>query len=240
MKICLAQYKAIKGDIKNNLDNHARMIHMAADHGTHLIIFPELSVTGYEPTLANKMSIDADDNCLDNLQEISNTKNIVIGAGMPVNSQAGITISMLVFEPYQPREIYSKQYLHADEQPFFVNGEPHQVSFFKKHGIAMVICYEISIPEHAAAAHAAGASVYIASVAKSVTGVEKALQELPVIASKYSMAVLMADCVGHCDDFDCGGKSSAWNNQGQLLSQLNGSDEGLLIYDTESGHTITI
>jgi predicted amidohydrolase len=240
MKICLAQFKPVKGDIKSNLDNHAKMIHLAADHGAHLIIFPELSITGYEPTLAKDLAIDADDSSLDSLQAISNTKNIVIGAGMPVKNDNGITISMLVFQPHQPREIYSKQYLHADEEPFFANGEPHTVSFFKKHQIGMAICYEISVPEHAASAHAAGAQIYIASVAKSVKGVEKALLELSAIAGKYSVTVLMADCVGHCDDFDCGGKSSAWNAKGDLLAQLNGTDEGLLIYDTESEQAIAI
>jgi predicted amidohydrolase len=240
MKICLAQFKPVKGDITINIDNHAKMIHLAADHGAHLIIFPELSITGYEPTLANNLAIDADDSSLDSLQEISNTKHIAIAAGMPVKNDTGITISLIVFQPHQPREIYSKQYLHADEIPFFINGEPHTVSLFKKHHIGMAICYEISVPEHASMAHAAGAQMYIASVAKSVKGVEKALVELPAIARKYSMPVLMADCVGHCDDFDCGGKSSVWNASGELLAQLNGVDKGLLMYDTESGQAIAI
>mgnify|MGYP002398837107 CR=1 FL=1 len=240
MRICLAQSLPVKGDITINLHHHAQMIHRAADHGAHLIVFPELSITGYEPTLAAELAIDADDSILNPLQEISNAKNIAIGAGMPVKNDEGITISMLVFQPHQPREIYSKQFLHADELPFFKSGEPHAVSLFKKHRLGMAICYEISVPEHAARAHDAGAQVYIASVAKSVTGVKKALTELPAIARKYSMPVLMANCVGHCDDFDCGGKSSVWNAAGKLLVQLNSVDEGLLVFDTESSHAVAI
>lgn len=240
MKICLAQSKPVKGDIPINLDNHAKMIHLAADHGAQLIIFPELSITGYEPTLAKELSVDADDSSLDLLQAISNTKHIAIGAGMPVKNGDGVTISMLVFQPHQPREIYFKQYLHADELPFFQQGEPHSVSLFEKHRLGMAICYEISVPEHAAGVHEAGAQVYIASVAKSVKGVEKALVELPAIARTYGMAVLMANCVGHCDDFDCGGKSSVWSGSGELVAQLDGVEEGLLLFDTQSGKAVTI
>ncbi len=42
---------------------------------------------------------------------------------MPVKSNEGILISMLIFQPRTQRQIYSKQHLHADEYPYFVNGK---------------------------------------------------------------------------------------------------------------------
>src|SRR5688500_3645217 len=121
MKIGVAQTKPVKGDIQHNLADHKKWIYQAASHGAHLIIFPELSLTGYEPTLAKELATYVDDSRLEELQQISDTKHITIGAGMPIRQQAdaGITISMLIFQPFQPREVYSKQYLHADEIPFF-------------------------------------------------------------------------------------------------------------------------
>ncbi len=53
------------------------------------------------------------------------------------------------------------------------------------------------------------------------------------------MTVLMANCVGYCDNFQCGGKSSAWNNKGELLVQLSDADEGIIIVDTDSQEIIT-
>jgi predicted amidohydrolase len=238
MKIAIAQTKPVKGDIQHNLADHKKWIHLAASHGAHMIIFPELSITGYEPTLAKELATYIDDSRLDDLQQISDTKNITIGAGMPIINDAGITISMLIFQPYQPREVYSKQYLHADEIPFFVQAEPTSISMQKKDRIAMAICYEISVPEHAQHAFDNGAQTYIASVAKTVSGMEKAVKDLPAMAQKYSMSVLLSNCVGHCDDFDCGGRSSVWNNKGELLAQLNATDEGLLIFDNESQHVM--
>ncbi len=46
------------------------------------------------------------------------------------------------------------------------------------------------------------------------------------------MTVIMSNCVGYCDNFESGGKSSAWNNKGVLAGQLNDRDEGILIFDT--------
>jgi predicted amidohydrolase len=101
-----------------------------------------------------------------------------------------------------------------------------------KTPIALAICYEISIPQHAENAHKTGAQLYVASVAKTVKGVEKAWVALSEIASKYGMTVLMSNSVGMCEDGLCGGRSAAWNSKGELLGRLNDTDEGILILDT--------
>ena len=137
---------------------------------------------------------------------------------------------MIIFQPGKPRQTYCKQYLHSDEYPYFINGS-EQV-FLEENKIALSICYELSVPQHSANAHNSGAIIYLSSVAKSADGVEKAVKTLSGIANKYSMTVLMSNCIGHCDNFDCGGKTSVWNDKGELLDQLNNSNEGLLIFDS--------
>jgi predicted amidohydrolase len=46
MKICVAQTRAIKGDIQSNIDNHKKLIDLAISNGANIVIFPELSLTG--------------------------------------------------------------------------------------------------------------------------------------------------------------------------------------------------
>gem|GEM_PF-5279637 len=36
-------------------------------------------------------------------------------------------ISIVIFQPNQARQTYSKQQLHADELPYFVNGQQHVI-----------------------------------------------------------------------------------------------------------------
>ena len=213
-----------------NIKHHKKMIGLAAASGADYIFFPELSLTGYEPGLAVTLATTADDSRFDDFQKISDDKQITIAVGMPLKNIAGTQIGMIIFEPHQSRQTYCKQYLHPGEYPFFING--HQQILLANDNLAIAICYELSVPAHIEYVHQTGAKMYIASVAKSAMGVDKAADHLAGIAKKYAMTVLMSNCIGHCDDFDCGGKSSAWNNKGELVGQLNETDEGILIMDT--------
>ncbi len=104
--------------------------------------------------------------------------------------------------------------------------------------MAIAICYELSVPEHSENAFKNRAKIYIASVAKSADGVEKATKSLADIGKKYSMAVLMSNSVGQADGFECAGKTSIWNNKGVLAGQLNDTSEGILILDTNTEEII--
>jgi predicted amidohydrolase len=241
MKICAAQTSPVKGDIRANLQRHKELVVLAATQGAGMIIFPELSVTGYEPELAKHLAVELNDGSLNELQEASNNYNIIIGAGMPLNQAGGIEISLVIFQPNHPSQVYAKQHLHPDEYPFFTAAKQSGVKLVTDApAAAFAICYEISIPSHSEQAYKNGASVYIASVAKTVHGVEKAAETLAGIAKKYRMTVLMANCTGHCDNFDCGGKSSAWHSNGLLAGQLSALEEGLLMIDTDTGAVTTI
>lgn len=145
---------------------------------------------------------------------------------------------MILFSPYKKRQTYSKKYLHRDEEPFFISGGDSIGLTGNKPSVALAICYEISVEEHAKNAFEIGAEVYLASVAKFVGGIDKALNRLSGIAREYSMTVLMSNCVGESDGNVCAGKTSIWNNKGELSAQLNDKDEGILIIDTETKEVI--
>ena len=192
-------------------------------------------MTGYEPTLAKELATTQDDPRLDQFQTISDANHITIGVGLPLKDNPRPTISIVIFQPHKPRQVYSKQYIHPDEEPYFVNGRNPTTTLPNHPNIALAICYEISIPQHAQAAHQNGAEIYIASVAKFVNGIDKSLMRLSEIARTYSMTVIMSNCTGLCDGEQCAGKSAVWNKKGELLGQLNDDGEGLLVFDTDTG-----
>jgi len=239
MKICVAQTRPFTGDVQTNIEQHHRLIGEAASLGADMIIFPELSLTGYEPTLAVGLATSPDDHRFDTLQQLSTTAGVVIGVGMPTINVAGICISMILFQPGNTRQIYSKKYLHADEEPFFVSGDNLSGLILHKTNAALAICYELSVPEHAEQAWKNGSSVYIASVAKTARGMDQASNRLSNVANTYSMTVLLSNCVGLCDGDLCAGRSAAWDNTGKLIGQLNDRDEGILIVDTGTHQVLT-
>ncbi len=234
MKIAIAQTKPQKGDLQKNLHRHLEFIDQAVASGVSLIVFPELSLTGYEPTLADTLAIEPGDSRLDRLQEVSDRHQMIIGVGVPIRTEAGICISMLLFQPHQPRRVYSKKYLHVDEEPYFVAGQNFPILELGEVRIGLAICYELSLVEHEKAAFENGANVYLASVAKTAEGVTTASGRLSGVARKYNALVLMSNCVGPSDDFLSAGGSAIWNRKGEQMTRLNDAEEGILIVDANT------
>lgn len=238
MKLGLAQIRPKKGDITSNVARHKVFIEKAISLQASAIFFPELSLTGYEPKLAEKLACSPVDMGLNEFQEISERENITIGMGLPTKSESGILISMIIFQPRKTRSVYSKQELHADELPYFQEGTEQLILMVDGTTIAPAICYESLQPEHARKAYQLGADIYLASVAKSQKGIDKAMAHYPTIAKKYSMTVLMVNCVGYCDNFMSAGQSAAWTKQGKLAGYLDNKDDGLIIFDSESEEVV--
>ena len=234
MNICAAQIHPAKGEIAENIGRHKRLIDLALQNGAELIVFPELSITGYEPDLAADLVTDPSDPRLDVFQAISDSTGAVLAAGLPTGSPDGIRISMVIFQPDHPRLTYSKQHLHEDELPYFVRGEGQVFLTCNDHILAPAICYESLLPEHAEAAGRKGADVYLAAVAKPVKGVEKAYRHYPQIARKYGMTVLMSNCIGPCDNFTAAGGSAIWLPDGSLAGQLDTQTEGIILLNTKT------
>lgn len=228
MKICLVQNKPYPGQTSKNFAEHKRIIESVSQESVDLIVFSELSLTGYEPNLAQDLAFDPDSRDLDVFQELSDAQETCIAVGLPLRGSEGLHIGMALFQPSSPRTLGAKNYLHSDEDPFFVSGPNLPILTLKGHRIAFAICYELSIPEHAEAAAKASADIYIASVAKTASGVKSAHKRLSEIAQTYSITTLMVNAIGPADNFVCAGQSAVWNSEGQLIQALGDNEEGIL------------
>ncbi|HSD09144.1 carbon-nitrogen hydrolase family protein [Flavobacterium sp.] len=238
MKISVAQTRPIKGNISANIDAHKKLIQLAISNKADAIFFPELSITGYEPELVKDLATNQDDPIFDDFQKISDENKITIGIGVPTNTSLGIQISMIIFQPNQARQTYSKQKLHSDEFPYFIAGDKQIILGVNNKNIGLSICYESMQFDHAEHATSLGADIYLVSVAKTQEGVNNAESHYPLIATKFGMPILMSNCVGFCDNFESVGQSAVWSKDGQLLNQLDDQLEGILIFDTESEEVI--
>ncbi|NML68362.1 carbon-nitrogen hydrolase family protein [Chryseobacterium sp. RP-3-3] len=234
MKIAAAQIKPVKGDILKNIENHKIVIEAAINKNVDLIIFPELSITGYEPELAEQLSIDYKDPILDVFQKMADENNISITVGMPTKFNNQLLISSIIFQPKKGREVYSKRHLFPTETAVFSKGDPFCQLEIVQNKISLAICYDLSDPMHSQEAYNSGSNIYTASVLNSVNGIDDDLAKLSNIAEKYHMHVLMANFTGESGGYECAGKSSVWNTNGSLLGQLNSDDEGILIVNTDN------
>lgn len=235
MKLIAAQVSSTAGDLSQNLGKHVRIIDQGASHGADGIFFPELSLTGYQPALAESLAMPPSDARLDVFQQLSDRHGILIAVGAPTRGKQGIEISMITFQPGVARCTYSKQHLHADELAFFSCGTEQRLFSCAGHVLAPAICYESLQASHARQAAEAGAQVYFTSVAKSERGVAAAYDHYPRIARQHAMTVLMANCVGAADDYVGAGQSAIWNSEGKMVVSADASGEALVIYDSCTG-----
>ncbi|EOX3354382.1 carbon-nitrogen hydrolase family protein [Vibrio cholerae] len=235
MKVCAAQFRPVAGDFDSNIARHIELIQLAVEQGAHLVFFPELSITGYEPRLAKLLACDPLDDRLNILQSYSDKYRLLIGVGLPINITSGVQIGMVWFSPCEPRLTYAKQQLHTDENPYFVAGIEQLILNSGRYKLAPAICYESLLMKHADSAAAQQADVYLASVAKSNSSMSKAVEHYPSIANKHGMYVIMANCVGVCDDFVSVGQSGVWSFSGKLLASLDSESVGIVILDIEHG-----
>ena len=235
MKVCAAQFRPIAGDFETNRTKHLELIELAVIQRADVLFFPELSLTGFEPRLADSLAIEVDDHRLDLFQECSDNHNLIIGVGMPIIAGFDVYIGMVWFVPGEVRCLYAKQKLHPDEHPYFVAG--HEQLLLERQGFKLTpsICYESLQMDHANDAAALFSDMYLASVAKPVGGIAKAMKHYPIVARRHNMFVMMANCVGPSDDFLSVGQSAAWNIRGELLTQLDAESEGVVVLDTHSG-----
>ena len=240
MKLCAVQLASLKGDLPGNLQRHLACIEQAAALGAELVVFPELSLTGYEPSVARQSALPVTSARLDPLQAACDRLGITVAVGLPLPTPDGIRIGMPIFCPEAPRQVYAKQRLHDDELPYFTPGDQALLLEVGEHRVAPAICYESMFLAHAAVARERGADLYLVSVAKTAKGIREGYAHYPEVARELGMPVLMANCVGPADTFIGAGGSAAWDSQGHLLASLDDHSEGLIVLDTRSASAITL
>jgi predicted amidohydrolase len=228
VKLAAAQCASVPGDIVANVQRHVATAERAAALGVDVVVFPELSLIGYAPTLAAATAVDPGDARLAPLQDASDRLGIVLAVGAPLAAADLPKIAMLVFRPYGSVVVHAKRRLHADELPWFAPGADATTLDVGGHRLAPAICYEALQHEHVDAVVSLGATVYLASVAKHARGVAEAHETLAAVARERQLTVVLANAVGAFTDGVAGGRSAVWRADGTLAAGLDATSEGLV------------
>ena len=225
-----AQTKPGNKNVQENLDDHYRLIKIAADHRVDLIVFPEMSLTGYLREGADKLAFKIDDPRLDGLRNLSNETCMIIVAGAPIRFENNIFIGSFIIHPDSKVSIYTKQYLHPDEVEYFRSSFNYNpIVELNGEKISFAICADIDNPLHPKAAAAKGVTVYIASIFFSLDSMENCHITLSNYARSFSINILMANFTGHLCGINAGGRSAFWSWDGKLIAKLSATKNELLV-----------
>ncbi|WP_338885663.1 carbon-nitrogen hydrolase family protein [Xenorhabdus sp. TH1] len=216
--IAAAQFVPVRGNVEENIRMHQRLISAAVSEKVNVIIFPELSLTGYEHDLAKGLAFIDADTRLEPFRILAREHNITIIVGAPVNAGGEKPqIGVFIISPKTPIFHYSKIYLHPGEEKFFAPGS--DVKVFQCHGqsLGLAICADTGSAVHAHNTATMGASVYLSSVLITEGGYYNDTAKLQNYAKSYGMVVVMANYSGLSGGLNAIGKSAIWDEDGKLI-----------------------
>ncbi|QUW65199.1 carbon-nitrogen hydrolase family protein [Pseudomonas synxantha] len=240
LTLAAAQTLSIAGDVEANIARHRVFMQAAAEQGVQLLVFPELSLTGYEPTLAADLAIAPDAPVLAPLREMARELQLTAVVGMPIRlaPQADVLIGALVLGADGSLAVYTKQHLHPGEDVAFVAGQGGEALQWGNDRIALAVCADFSHASHPRHAAQAGANVYAAGVLISEGGYAKDSALLQGYAAEHRLLVLMANHGGPSGGWTCAGRSAIWAADGRLLAAVPGVGEALVIARRDGEHWV--
>jgi predicted amidohydrolase len=241
MKIASAQIKSFAQNTEANIRNHLRMIELAAKRKVSLIIFPEMSLTGYELELAKSLALDKDDERLTIFNQKAIQYKMIIVAGAPIKIGDELYIGSFIFVPDGTTFIYTKQYLHTGEEVFFSSSSNfNPIIEWGGERISFAICADITNPLHPKAAAENATTLYAPSIFYATqAGIVEAYEQLRNYATTYGMQVLMSNYSGYSYGLESKGKSGYWDHTGKLIANMETDEEGLLVIEKDNNGFIS-
>lgn len=215
-KVAVAQVCSEKGDVSANIDVHVSAIEKASAFGVSYLVFPELSLTGYEPELAQSLAFTANDRRLTPLILAAQQYRLYAVVGAPLKTAGLPHIGAFVVTPSGDVRSYSKMHLHPGESRFFSVGSDYLLIDIAKERIANAICADTNTPGHALACAERGATVYMAGALISEGGYPADTEKLKGYACEYDLLVAMANHCGSTGRWHPVGRSAIWGPSGQI------------------------
>lgn len=186
--IAAAQYAPRHNCIDAHVQHHLRFINAAARQQCHLLVFPELSLTG--PADADAALPDApSEQALAPLVEAAHTLSITVIAGLTVETGGECQKGLALFSPNQTHVLRYSQGSGAcltpgNTQLTIVDGQTERLSLDPQ------------------------AALFTCSQAVGEMRWRDSISRLQRFAHKYAITVLMANSDGH---------SALWDSSGQLI-----------------------
>ena len=242
MKIAIAQTNTTVGDLQNNYDKISRFIQEANEKNAELVIFPELTITGYPPKdlLAKKSFVKRN---LELLRKIADEHiNISAIIGFVDEYENKLYNAAAFIENGKIIKIYHKIHLPNydvfDEKRYFSSGDRADLINFKGLSIGLNICEDIWIEDGPADEQCRMGADLIINISSSPFYLEKRkIREklLSEKAKRYSTPIIYVNTVGAQDELIFDGRSYFFNGSGEINSTAKSFTEDLLLIEFEKG-----
>ncbi len=211
-KVAVAQISSLRGDIDSNIKTHINATIKAGKQEVSLLVFPELSLSGYELDLGKSLAFTTNDIRLEPLKQVSKKSGVHIVVGAPLVSEPLPKLGMISISPKGDILTYDKMYLHGEEErKYFSAGESVQILEIEEQRVALAICADTVEPRHIEACYKEKADIYIAGVLLSKDGYKEDAKIFEKNAKKYNMLVAISNYNQATGGWIPAGKSAIWS-----------------------------
>ncbi|MEG3636328.1 carbon-nitrogen hydrolase family protein [Micromonospora palythoicola] len=224
LAVAVAQSSCVSYDVATNVAAHAAIVRAAA---TRVVVFPELSLTGYELDAA---PVDPADPRLAPLVAACTAAGAVALVGAPV---AGEHIATLAVDGTGVRVAYRKMCLGDVEARRFRPGPAPVVLDVDGWRIGLAICKDTGVAAHAERTCAAGVDVYAASIVDAAAQAHVPDQRAVRISTTHRVVVAVASFAGATGGgyTETAGRSAIWSSDGAVLARA-GTEPGEFVQAT--------
>jgi len=233
----VAQTIPVRGDVDANVAEHARLARVAAREGARVLVFPELSLTGYELDLARDAAFSENDPRLVPLVDLASSCSMTVIVGAPVGIGSRRHIGAFIVAPDRGVRLYTKHHLGAfppsascdgmvppPEATVFEAGDRNPLVSLDGGTAAVAVCGDAARPSHPEEAAARGATTYLASVFIIPSQFASEAGNLALHAVRR---VAMANYGGPSGGLASAGRSTIWSERGERLVELDPSGAGV-------------
>jgi predicted amidohydrolase len=224
MKITLAQMQPDVGDLTANVNNICTLLTEASRNHSELVLFPELSLSGYvtnQQTLEETAISDNDDSIM-KIKQACNKDNIDAVISFPELAEENFYITSLYIDHNgEVLAKYRKTHLFADEQKLFTKGEDYPVFNTQFGKLGMMICYDLEFPEVARLLKLQGAEMILISTANMQPYEHHQDVYLMSRALENEVPVAIANQVGINEPHHFFGHSAVVDHNGQFLLKFD-------------------
>jgi 5-aminopentanamidase len=231
LRVALGQVPAMPSDSRTNLTSQVRWVHRAASQHVDLVVFPALSLTGYEMFLLSegKLDLSLGDPIVEPLQGAAARLGLTVVTSAPLLVDGDRLLTSLAISPDGAVTVYAQQWLAPEEKAFFVPGSQAAVVMVRGRKVLLALGADAAEPAHIASTPA---DLYCVSGRWfGRTAMEAHLGER---ASRAGIPVLAANYAGWTGGNESCGASGAWGPDGRRLAGARGAGPELVLVDLPS------
>ncbi|MGF1643940.1 MAG: NAD+ synthase [Thiotrichales bacterium] len=239
LRIAIAQVNLLVGDVEGNTQKVEAHACRARDElGAHLVVFPELTLTGYPPEdlLLRPSFLECVEASLFRVSQ--KVKGIDVVLGLPWQEGRDLYNAAFVLRDGKPLTSYYKQilpnYSVFDEKRYFRPGTAPCVFDCQGVRIGVTICEDIWQPEPASLARDEGAELLV-NLNASPYHIGKLAERVRALRDRCvetGLPIVYVNAVGGQDELVFDGQSLVMTGGGETALQLPAFSEGLFTVDT--------